>query len=335
MATMKEVAERSGVSVTTVSHVINHTRFVSEEVMKRVEKAIGELDYKPDQVARSLRKGKSETIGVIVSDIVNPFFPQVVRGIEDCSRENGYSTVLCNTDEDPSAEELYISLLRAKRVDGFIVAPSTAGAETLSPLIQQNVPLVLIDRRFDELDVDQVFSNNLEAAYKATNHLISLGHTAIGIIVEIIGIRSFDDRLAGWKVALEEAEIEIDETLIRQAGLEIEGAYEATKKLLTSKKGVSAIFSTNNLMTSGVLRYLKEKKIECPSQISLVGFDDPEWAASVNPSLTSVAQQPYEMGYKAAEFLLKRIEGDNSPQAQVCLECELRVRESSTVLEQG
>ena len=330
MVTMREVAKRAGVSVTTVSHVINHTRFVSEGVVERVEKAIEVLDYRPDQLARSLRKGKSETIGVIVSDIVNPFFPQVVRGIEDSSRENGYNIMLCNTDEDPSEEKRYIALLMTKRVDGFIIAPSTEGAKTVSPLIQKSLPLVIIDRRFDELEVDQVFSDSIDGGYKATKHLIGLGHKKIGIILEIFGIRSFDDRLAGWEKALREAGIRIDETLIKQAGLEIEGAFEATKELLTCEKGVSAIFSANNLMTSGVLRYLKEKKIECPSQISLVGFDDLEWAASVNPSLTSVAQQPYEMGYKAAELLFERIKGCALGPQRVQLETFLRIRESCT-----
>jgi DNA-binding LacI/PurR family transcriptional regulator len=333
MANMREVAERAGVSITTVSHVVNQTRFVSEELVTRVRNAIEELSYQPDQRARSLRVGKSETIAMMVTDIVNPFFPAVVRGSEDCAREHGYSLILCNTDEDPSQEEVYVSLMMERRVDGFLIAPSMRPEMTLKPLIDQRVPLVMIDRRCS-LPVDQVYSDNETGAYAATKHLIDLGHTRIGAIVELEGIPSFDDRVKGWRRALEEAGITLHPEWLRQAGLEVAGATAAAARLL-GESAVTAIFATNNLMTLGALEFLKLAGLRCPRDVSLVGFDDPKWAATVNPAITSVAQVPYEMGYKGADLLIKRIEGDKSPLAHICLPCDLRVRESCKEIDAG
>jgi len=328
MATMKEVAELAGVSITTVSHVINETRFVSDDLGERVRKAIQELSYQPDQRARSLRVGKSDTIAMLVTDIQNPFFPAVVRGSEDCAREHGYSLILCNTDEDPSQEELYVSLMMERRVDGFLIAPSIRPEHTLQALVDQSSPLVIIDRPCS-LPVDQVFSDNENGAYQATKYLVELGHTRIGAIVELEGIPTFDDRVRGWRRALEEAGISIESGWLRQAGLEVEGAATAAGKLLQGERRVTAVFATNNVMTLGMLEHLKETTLACPKDVSLVGFDDPEWAASFNPAITSIAQQPYEMGYRGVELLIQRIAGDSGKPKKICLECNLRVRESS------
>jgi len=334
MATMKEVAERADVSITTVSHVINETRFVSDDLVERVREAIQELNYQPDQRARSLRVGKSDTIAMLVTDIQNPFFPAVVRGSEDCAREHGYSLILCNTDEDPSQEELYVSLMMERRVDGFLIAPSIRPESTLRGLVDQSSPLVIIDRPCS-LPVDQVFSDNENGAYQATRYLIDLGHTRIGAIVELEGIPTFDDRVRGWRRALEEAGIPIESGWLRQAGLEVEGAAAAASKLLQGEDRVTAVFATNNLMTLGMLELLKEKRLRCPEDVSLIGFDDPEWAASFNPAITSIAQEPYEMGYRGVELLIERITGDDSPAKTVCLKCDLRIRESTGPLRTG
>ncbi len=334
MATMREVAERAGVSATTVSHVINGTRFVSEELVARVRKAINNLEYQPDRRARSLRRGRSETIAVVVSDIGNTFFSEIVRGVEDRLLETGYDVLLCDTGEDPSVEKRHVAMMMEHRVDGFVVAPTVEGEATLEPLVRRGIPLVVVDRAVG-LDVDQVFSDNERGGYEAARHLIGLGHRRIGAIVELAGVRSFDDRVRGWKQAFKEVGIALQKGDVRQAGLEVEGATMATKALLSVKgERVTAIFSSNNLMTLGVLRHLREAGLRCPEDVSLVGFDDPPWAASYRPAITSVAQQPHEMGYKAAEMLVKRIEGNSAPSVQVRLECELRVRESSACPEQ-
>lgn len=333
MITMKEVAERAGVSITTVSHVINKTRFVSDELAKRVNRAIEELDYRPHQLAQSLRRGRTQTIAVLVSDIVNPFFPQVVRGAEDSAKEHGYSLILCNTDEDPQTESFYVSLMIDRRVDGFIIAPSMAPEASLKLLVKKKIPLVAIDREIDTLSIDEVYSDNINGAYEATKYLISLGHRRIGLIMELEGIRSFDDRKAGWERALKEHGLSATSELVQQAGLEIEGAAEAARYLVEGPPQATAIFATNNLMTLGVLRYIKNHNMSCPMDLSVLGFDDPEWAASFNPSITSVAQQSYEMGYKACDLLVARIQGQTSESSTVKLNCELRVRESCAPLD--
>jgi len=328
MATMREVAERAGVSMTTVSHVINETRFVSEELVERVKAAITALDYKPDQRARSLRTGSTKTLGVLVSDIANPFFPKVVRGIEDCAREDGYSVLLANTDESATAEELNLSLMLERRVDGLIVAPSVGDAESLGNLIQRDTPMVMIDR-CSELPMDQVCSENEQGAYDATKHLIDLGHTRIGAIVEMEDIETFHARILGWRRALSEAGLAEHSGDVRQAGLEVEGAYAAARALLSGDDPVSAIFGTNNLMTLGVFRYLKDAGIPCPQAVSVVGFDDADWASAFNPSITSVAQRPYQMGYQATKLLLVRLQHPHRPPRRISLPCELRIREST------
>lgn len=334
MATMRDVAEHAGVSLTTVSHVINGTRFVSEDLVVRVREAVAELNYQPDRRARSLRRGRSETIAVVISDVGNMFFSEIIRGVEDRVLESGYDVMLCNTGEDPSVEERNLAMMAEQRVDGFVVAPTLEGVRTLEPLVSQGTPLVVVDRPVT-LPVDQVFSGNERGGYEAARHLVELGHRRIGAIVEISGIRSFDDRIRGWRRGLADAGIEVRDGDVRQAGLEIEGAEMATKALLGTADRVTAIFSSNNLMTLGILRHLKTAGLRYPEDVSLVGFDDPPWASSFYPGITSVAQQPFEMGYQAADMLVRRIEGNSSPPEQVCLECTLRVRESSARVPQG
>ncbi len=331
MATMREVAQHAGVSVTTVSHVLNGTRFVSEDLKARVTSAIEELSYQPDRRARSLRRGRSETIAVIIPDIGNVFFSEIIRGVEDRVLESGYDVLLCNTGEDPSVEERNVAMMVEQRVDGLVVAPTVEGERTLEPLVRQGTPLVVVDRPVG-LPVDQVFSNNERGGYEAASHLVQLGHRRIGAIVEISEIRSFDDRIRGWKQGLADAGIEVRGGDVRQAGLEIEGAEMAAKTLLSGSGRVTAIFSSNNLMTLGVLRHLKGAGLRYPGDVSLVGFDDPPWASSFSPGITSVAQKPFEMGYQAADMLVRRIEGNPAPPELVCLECTLIVRESSARL---
>lgn len=335
MAKMKDVARLANVSITTVSHVINNTRYVSPELTERVNRAIEELDYHPDPLAQGLSKGKSRSIALIVSDIVNPFFPQVARGVEDCVREHEFSLILSNTDESANQESHNLSLLESKRVDGFIISPTGGGKENIQPLLEKGLPVVCIDRELPGVSVDQVFSNNREGGYKATQHLIERGHENIGIILELPEIASFANRLKGYKDALRDKGIEVKEEYIKKSGMEVKGAYASTQSLLADHPKVTAIFSTNDLMTEGVLSYFKDHDVSCPEEIALVGFDDPDWAASFNPSITSIAQQPYEMGYQAARLLFDQIESEglNRQPRKIELKTELRVRESSVPID--
>ena len=305
-ATIKDVAERAGVSIATVSNVVNGSRFVSDDLAEKVRQAIVELGYQPNPLGRALRKGKSFTIALILPDHSNPFFVQVARGVEEQARRREYGVITCNTDEDPELETFYVASLLKRKVDGFIVSPTFRGGETLQPLIAHGAPLVVVDRYIDGMKVDEVFSDNEGGAHEATEHLIALGHRRIGLLVGIPGVSSIEDRMAGYKRALVEHGLPVDESLIAQGCSQIKEGASSTESLL-EQRDITAIFSTNNMMTLGALQCFKKLGIRCPEDVSLVGFDDSEWASAFTPSLTVVAQQSYEMGYSAGDLLFEAI----------------------------
>jgi len=304
--TIKDVAKRAGVSIATVSNVINGSRHVSAELEEKVRRAIAELGYQPNPLGRALRKGEAYTVALLLPDRSNSFFAQVAWGVEEQVRRYGYALITCNTDEDPELEAFYVSSLLNRRVAGFIVAPTSLGRETLAPIVHQRVPLVVVDRVIDGLPVDQVFSDNEGGAYLATQHLIRLGHRRIGLLVGISGISSIQDRIRGYKRAIEESGLTLDERLIAPGCSQIEEGAAAAEYLL-ARSDATAIFSTNNMMTLGALRSLKKLGIKCPDDVSLVGFDDSEWASVITPGLTVVAQQAYEMGFLAGALLFRRL----------------------------
>lgn len=307
MATIVDVAREAGVSPSTVSHVINSTRFVSDEVKQRVYAAMESLDYHPNALARSLRTKETRIIGVVVSDVTNPFFTSIVRAIEDHVIKYGYNIMLCDTDEQPEREETYIRLLMSKRVDGLIVAPSSGSVELLSSVDESGVPIVLLDRQAQGLDVDAVLCDNIEGAYQAVLHLLRLGHRRIGIITGRLEVSTGADRLTGYCKALREFDIPIDDSLIKSANFRRDHAYNRAFELLDTKNAPTAIFSCNNVMTAGALQAIRETGLNVPDDVSLVGFDDCEWAALMDPPLTVVQQPLQEIGIKAADLLLRRI----------------------------
>lgn len=334
MANMKDVAEEAGVSVTTVSHVINDTRYVSPELTNRVENAIEKLDYRPDLIAKGLKQGNTNTIGLVISEISNPFYPRVVKGVEDYAREHNHSLMLFNTDEEPVEEKNVISFLQSQRVSGFILSSTIKDPGSLISMIEKESNYVLIDRKLDNISADQIYSNNHQGAYDAIKHLIEYDHDKIGAILGPTDIKSVNRRLKGYKSALRDHNISINEDYIIQSGLELEGAYISTRKLLNNGPEVTAIFSANNIITRGVFHYLKDHNIKCPKDIALIGFDDPDWAKLVHPTISSVAQKPYRMGYKAAEVLFQRINEKNRDKYKVVeLATKLIKRESTTGIE--
>jgi DNA-binding LacI/PurR family transcriptional regulator len=328
--TIEDVAEKAEVSITTVSAVINDSRYVSPELTERVEQAIEELNYQPDQLGRGLRKGQSNTIGLLVSDITNPFFPRVARGVEDCVRENHYNLILCNTDEDPVEEKHYISLLRTQRVDGMIVAPTSEGASNLEPLSEESIPVVLIDRSIDGLDLPEITSDNYSGAYRAVEYLIEKGHKNIGFVSGIKGIQSTDKRLLGYKDALRDNSLEFRKDYVVMGNSKINDSYEGTEKLLSANDDVTAIFASNNMMLIGVLQYLKDSSISYPDEISVMCFDDTEWGNAVTPGITSVSQKPYEIGYEAGKAVFQLISDSSEEVAKdrLVLPTQLVERES-------
>ena len=331
MATIRDVAQRAGVSVATVSHVINGTRKVAPETAARVRRAMEELDYHPNAVARSLRTRKTQAIGVVVSDITNPFFATLVRGAEDAAIEAGYSLIVCNSDETPEKEDLYVRLLWRRRMDGLLIAPVRDGASSaVQELARRQMPFVFIDRKAKGVEADAVLSDNVGGAYLATQHLIERGHKRIGIVLGIPGATTTEERLAGYRRALEEAGIPLAEDLVVWGGYRVAGGRRATAKLLSLSDPPTAIFSTNNLMTVGVLKELFHRKVRIPKDVAVVGFDDLEWAEMANPPLTTVAQQPYEIGHRALALLLEQLSREcESPAREVRIPVVLKLRDSA------
>lgn len=337
MATIKDVAERAGVSVMTVSRVINNSRYVSQETREKVEQAMKELGYVPNALAHGLITKKTHVLGLIVSDITNPFFTTIARGVEDVAIRNGFNIILCNTDEDVEKEEKYINLLLMKRVEGIILSPADCNRRNgIEQIVMRNIPLVLIDRYIDGLNVDCIYSDSIGGAYELTKYLISLGHERIGIIVGPKRISTARDRIEGYKRALQEAGISVDESLIRWGEkYSREDGYKNAKELLTTSSPPTAIFGGNRLITVGILKAIRELGLKVPDDISVVSFDEVEDISVTNPFLTVVSQDSYRMGVIAVECLLKRInEKDktfDAPQS-IVLQPELVIRESCKVL---
>jgi LacI family transcriptional regulator len=332
MATVHDVARRAGVSTSTVSHVVNGTRFVSDELRERVAQAMRELDYRPNAAARMLTLKRSHMIGLIVSDIRNPFFASVARGVEDVAQEHGYTVVLCNSDENADREAACLNALETRAIDGVLLASAGVADEHLDRLVRAGYPIVLVDRDLPQLGAPAVLLDNEGAAYDAVRHLISGGHRRIGMLTGRASISTTIERAAGYKRALQEAGIQVDERLLASGSSTAEGGFQAANAVLDLQPPPSAIFSGNNLMSIGALQAIVNRGLNVPEDLALVSFDDfpYPWSDAFRPHLTTVAQPTYELGRRAAEVLVERLRGAGSAAAErVILEGKLLVRESS------
>jgi len=331
VTTIKDVAARAKVSAATVSHVINGTRKVAPETVNRVQQAMEALDYRPNAVAQSLRTRKTHVIGAVVSDITNPFFATLIRGAEDASIEAGYSLIVCNSDESLEKEDRYVRLLRQRRMDGLLISPVGDGSNSVvHKLPRWKIPFVFVDRRVEGIDADAVLSDNVDGAYQATRHLISRGHRRIGLILGIRGATTTEERLTGYRRALDESGIMFREELLIYGGYRTTGGRQGIQKLLALSNPPSAIFSTNNLMTIGVLQELFHRHVKIPGQMAVLSFDDPTLGEFLQPPLTVVTQDPYSVGKSALEKLLARLDVDiDAPFDDVRVPVMLRIREST------
>jgi LacI family transcriptional regulator len=326
---MRDVAERAGVSVTTVSHVINETRPVSDELRRRVLVAMDELGYQPNRLARSLRRGQTHTIGMIIPDNANPFFAEVARGVEDASFENGYSLILCNSDGDLDKELLYTNVLIEKRVDGILFVAAGLSTDRILDLQAQRTPLVIVDRDLPDAAVDSVLTDNAQGGGLATQHLIELGHRRIACITGPSDVTPSADRVTGYRQMLREAEIPIDEDLIVKGDFRYDSAYQASIQLLQMEDPPTAIFACNDLMAVAAMRAALELGQKVPDDLSVVGFDDVRLAAFANPPLTTIAQPKYEIGAVAATMLLARMRNHDRPAHRRVFETSLVIRKST------
>jgi LacI family transcriptional regulator len=332
MPTARDVARRARVSTSTISHVLNQTRFVSDELRERVLTAMRELNYEPNAAARMLTLRRSNTIGLIVSDIRNPFFASVARGVEDVAQEHSYTVVLCNSDEDILRETACLKALQTRQVDGVLLASAGVSDLHLSRLVHAGFPVVLVDRELPHLRVSAVLLDNEGAAYGAVRHLILQGHKRIAMISGRPSISTTTERIAGYQRALREAGLELDDRLIVSGESTSEGGVQATLLVLNVMPRATAIFSGNNLMSIGALHAIGSRGLSVPDDIALVGFDDFPfpWSDAFRPHLTTVAQPTYELGRRAAEMLVQRLKAQKSGDPQrVVLEGKLVIRESS------
>ena len=333
MATIRDVAKLAGVSPTTVSHVINGTRFVREETRARVLEAMRRLNYQPNRLARSLRQKRTHTLGLLIPNSANPFFAEVLRGIEDACFEMGYSVILCNADDDPEKELEYLSVLVEKQVDGIVLVSAGAADESLRLLTASRVPAVVVDREFASQGFDTVVTDNQGGGYAATRHLLSLGHRRIGCITGPSLLTPSAARVTGYRQALEEAGVPFDEELVVPGDFRSESGYEMTRKLLGLPEPPTAIFACNDMMALGAICAVHEAGLRVPDDVSVVGFDDITLASYSVPRLTTIAQPRHKMGFMAARMLIERISNRDAPIKRELLPTTLIVRDSCARLE--
>jgi LacI family transcriptional regulator len=328
--TIKDIAKLADVSVATVSYVLNGNRYVSPELRSRVTDAIDELGYSPNLVARSLRQSRTGTIGLIVPDNSNPFFAEIAKGVEDAGFEQGYSVILCNSNAMPERELAYLEVLRAKRVDGIIFIATTAEIKSIRPLVEGGIPAVTFYRDSSDMNVDRFFIDNERAGYLATKYLIALGHRHLACIQPASAVTPSALRIAGFKRALSEHGLEVDDILMPRGDNLFQGGWEAARTLLDSGRRITAIFASNDAMAIGCIRALRDRGLRVPDDISVTGVDDIHLATVIEPTLTTVAQPKYEAGRQAVTMLVNRITGEYDGGArQVQLDIELIVREST------
>jgi len=334
MVTIKDIAEKAGVSVATVSRALNGKPDISPETKKRILTIVKELNYTLNNIARAFVTKETKCIGVIVADNSNPFYAEIIRGIEETTMKQGYSIILCNTNEDIKREIKAVQILKEKRVDGMIINPTQKKIEHLKVLKKEGIPFVLLNRNIEELEVDCVKNDNIYGAYQATEHLIKLGHRRIAHITGPLYTSSVRERIEGYKKALDTYNIPIKDELILNTSLTLSGGYEASLKLLKLPNPPTAIFAYSDIMAIGVIRACKELKIKIPEDLSLVGYDDIEVASFIEVPLTTMHQARYDIGVIITNLLIKRIKRPNSKKPPQCivLKPELIVRNSTKAI---
>ena len=326
--TIYDVAREARVSVFTVSAVINHKSHVGAVLKKRVDAAILKLNYRPNSLAQSLANERTNTLGVIVPDISNPFFPMLVRGVEDTAQKRGYSILLCNSDGLPEKEELYLDLLISKRVDGILLtkAPGDLSPHIMRVLSESKAPVVLMKRTYPSLTEDAITTDDLQASFEAVSHLARIGHRTIAMVSGPMSVSDGRTRLQGFKKALKSYGLKFDPSLVYQGDYRMDSGHRAGLSLLPHRP--DAVFVANYLMSVGFLLAAKEMGLKCPEDFGLVTLDDYPWLPLFNPPLTSVELPKYEVGCAATELILDRIAGKDTKAATVKIAPQLYVRES-------
>lgn len=346
--TVVEVAKRAGVATATAARALGEYGSVSASTRERVLKAAEELGYRANSIAKAMITGRSQSIGLIIADIENPFFSRLTRGVSDVVREAGFELMLVNTDEDPGHEAMAAQMLARKQVDGLIVAPASAPrSEHLTELQHSGVKIVLVDRTIEGFPADTVTVRNSESVREATAHLIELGHRRIGYVSgaqlqaatgrldTTTQISTGRERIAGYREALDDAGIPYDSELLRFAGRQRADVVRETRNLLDLRNPPTAILTADSLLALGVLEELTSRGLAIPDDLSVISFDDSDWAQVLHPPLSVIAQPAYKLGASAARLLLKRIDGDSSPPRELKLDAKFIERASTAAVPQA
>ncbi|WP_213975759.1 LacI family DNA-binding transcriptional regulator, partial [Tepidanaerobacter acetatoxydans] len=315
MVTIKEVAKKAGVSPSTVSRVLNGSSIVADATREKVMAAVKTLNYHPNFLAQGLKDGKTKTIGLIIPNIRNPIYPVVARGVEDVARKYGYTVILCNTDEDTEIEKESIQKLRKRWIDGFVIAPAAKETEHLAELQKEKFPMVIIIRKLD-IDANTVIIDNFQAAYDAVSFLIKTGHKRIAIVKGNQQLALYRDRFRGYKHALADAHIPIEDELITGDNSDsiqwsLDG-YNAINSLLNRNIQFDAVLATTDLRAIGAIRAIKDHNLRVPEDISVIGFDNLEFSSLIDPPLSTVSQPFYDIGARAASKLLQLCSGEDT-----------------------
>ncbi len=327
--TIKDIAERAGVSINTVSRALNNKPDISEETKRRILEIARELGYVKDFTASSLRSRETRIVGVILADSANPFYSEVLKGIEAASRKYGYQIILMNTERIYENEVKAIETLLQRRVDGLLIAPVQEKDDDIRALVDRKIPVVIVGRHFEGVDVDEIHSDEVKGGYLATKHLIEKGRRNVLMINGYLFKSAAYMRLEGYKKALREYGIPLRDDYVIITDIDIEDGYEAVYN--AHKRGLKfdGIFCYNDLMAFGAMKALRDLGYRIPDDVAVVGYDDIVYASYVCPTLTTVRIKKYEMGYEAFRMLLQRIKGLRKKTKRVILDVELVVRESA------
>lgn len=322
------VAEKAEVSVNTASRAINNKPDINLETKKRVLQIAKELGYVRNDTAVALRTRKTGTIGVVIADNRNPFYAEVLNGMEVAAREKNYHIILANTQRDYRKEEEAINLLLAKRVDGLLITPVQDRDDDIKNLIEANIPFVVVGRDFENIEVDAVYNDEVKGGFLAAEYLIKKGHKRIALINGFLYKSPAKGRLEGYKKALNKYRISLDESLISVGDINIEDGYERTKQMLEKNLDFTAIFAYNDMMAFGAMQAIKEKSLRIPEDIGLVGYDDILFSSLISPALTTIRLKKQELGVESVKLLFSRINGSREKTKKIMLDVELVKRKT-------
>ena len=326
--TLKMVAEKAEVSVNTASRAINNKPDINENTKKRILKVAQELGYIRNAAAVALRTKKTGTIGVVIADNRNPFYAEVLNGMEETAREKNYHIIFTNTQRDYKKEEEAINLLLAKRVDGLLIAPVQDREDDIKKLIEANIPFVIVGRNFNDIELDAVYNDEVKGGFLAIEYLIKKGHKRIALIDGFLYKSPAKGRLEGYKNALKKYEIPFDDALLTVGDIDVKDGYKRTKQLLEKGLNFTAIFAYNDIMAFGSMQAIKEKGLRIPEDIGLVGYDNIPFSSLISPALTTIRLKKQDLGVESVKLLLSRINGNREKNKKIMLNIELIVRET-------